>query len=187
MSSPAVVGSSPSASPRPDSPPLQQQQPQQQPLAAPSATTPLSATTTVAAGAAATPPGDQPFGAEDPEQDGLVQPPGQLTLQPKAPLPQECGPMDDSGQAAGGSQPGSPMCDVKLSGLNDSLDFGVNMMLARVFFDVLRNPAAKQLMHSRFQRKLDLMKVPDYISQLQVCYHTSYTAPWNPDPPTPGS
>lgn len=48
------------------------------------------------------------------------------------------------------------------------LEVGINALLARAFFDVLRNPAAKALMQARCQRKLSLMKVPDYITSIRV-------------------
>ncbi len=59
---------------------------------------------------------------------------------------------------------------------------GINALLARVFFDVLRNPTAKALMQARFQRKLSLMKIPDYMTSIRVvdvCMGTKPPAVYN--------
>ena len=42
------------------------------------------------------------------------------------------------------------------------------MLLARVAFDLLRSPKFKQQVVAHIQKKLDELKVPDYINALQV-------------------
>ena len=74
--------------------------------------------------------------------------------------------------ATAGSGVAVPPSPMLLGGLPSAgqwpLEVGINALLARAFFDVLRNPAAKALMQARCQRKLSLMKVPDYITSIRV-------------------
>ena len=48
------------------------------------------------------------------------------------------------------------------------IEHAVNMLLARVAFDLLRSPKFKQQVVAHIQKKLDELKVPDYINALQV-------------------
>ena len=42
------------------------------------------------------------------------------------------------------------------------------MCLARVAFDLLRSAAFKQRMHAHIQRKLDVLRIPEYIQSIEV-------------------
>lgn len=48
------------------------------------------------------------------------------------------------------------------------IEHAINMLLARVAFDLLRSPKFKQQVVAHIQKKLDELKVPDYINALQV-------------------
>jgi hypothetical protein len=48
------------------------------------------------------------------------------------------------------------------------VEAGVNLLLARVAFDLLRSAAVKEQVHAHIQRKLNLLRVPEYISSLEV-------------------
>ena len=60
-----------------------------------------------------------------------------------------------------------------------AIEHAVNMLLARVAFDLLRSPKFKLQIIAHIQKKLDELKVPDYINALQVshkhlaCHHAS--------------
>ena len=59
------------------------------------------------------------------------------------------------------------------------IEHAINMLLARVAFDLLRSPKFKQQVVAHIQKKLDELKVPDYINALQVLTllsRDSYTA-----------
>lgn len=49
-----------------------------------------------------------------------------------------------------------------------AIEHAVNMLLARVAFDLLRSPKFKLQVIAHIQKKLDELKVPDYINALQV-------------------
>ncbi|DBA92750.1 TPA: hypothetical protein ACH3X1_002948 [Trebouxia sp. C0004] len=49
-----------------------------------------------------------------------------------------------------------------------AIEHAVNMLLARVAFDLLRSPKFKLQIIAHIQKKLDELKVPDYINALQV-------------------
>lgn len=49
-----------------------------------------------------------------------------------------------------------------------AIEHAVNMLMARVAFDLLRSPRFKQYVMTYVQKKLDDLKVPDYINALQV-------------------
>ena len=49
-----------------------------------------------------------------------------------------------------------------------AIEHAINMLLARVAFDLLRSPKFKQQVMAHIQKKLDELKVPDYINALQV-------------------
>ena len=48
------------------------------------------------------------------------------------------------------------------------IEAAVNMCLARVAFDLLRSAAFKQRMHAHIQRKLDVLRIPEYIQSIEV-------------------
>lgn len=52
--------------------------------------------------------------------------------------------------------------------LTIAIEHAINMLLARVAFDLLRSPKFKQQVVAHIQKKLDELKVPDYINALQV-------------------
>ena len=60
----------------------------------------------------------------------------------------------------GGDSTGQP--------LTTAIEHAINMLLARVAFDLLRSPKFKQQVVAHIQKKLDELKVPDYINALQV-------------------
>lgn len=49
-----------------------------------------------------------------------------------------------------------------------AIEHAINMLLARVAFDLLRSPKFKQQVVAHIQKKLDELKVPDYINALKV-------------------
>ena len=49
-----------------------------------------------------------------------------------------------------------------------AIEHAINMLLARVAFDLLRSPKFKLQIIAHIQKKLDELKVPDYINALQV-------------------
>ena len=49
-----------------------------------------------------------------------------------------------------------------------AVEHAINMLLARVAFDLLRSPKFKLQVIAHIQKKLDELKVPDYINALQV-------------------
>ena len=49
-----------------------------------------------------------------------------------------------------------------------AIEHAVNMLMARVAFDLLRSPRFKQYVMAYVQKKLDDLKAPDYINALQV-------------------
>ena len=49
-----------------------------------------------------------------------------------------------------------------------AIEHAINMLLARVAFDLLRSPRFKAYVMAYVQKKLDDLKVPDYINALQV-------------------
>ena len=52
------------------------------------------------------------------------------------------------------------------------VEAAVNMLLARVGFDLLRSAAFKQRLHAHIQKKLDVLRIPEYIQSIEV--HTSF-------------
>ena len=48
------------------------------------------------------------------------------------------------------------------------IEAAVNMCLARGGFDLLRSAAFKQRMHAHIQRKLDVLRIPEYIQSIEV-------------------
>jgi len=60
-----------------------------------------------------------------------------------------------------------------------AIEHAINMLLARVAFDLMRSPKFKLQIIAHIQKKLDELKVPDYINALQVshghlaCHHAS--------------
>ena len=48
------------------------------------------------------------------------------------------------------------------------VEAAVNMLLARAGFDLLRSAAFKQRLHAHIQRKLDVLRVPEYIQSIEV-------------------
>ena len=52
--------------------------------------------------------------------------------------------------------------------LTIAIEHAINMLLARVAFDLLRSPKFKQQVVAHIQKKLDELKVPDYINALKV-------------------
>ena len=48
------------------------------------------------------------------------------------------------------------------------VEAAVNMLLARVGFDLLRGAAFKQRVHAQIQKKLDVLRVPEYIQSIEV-------------------
>lgn len=56
------------------------------------------------------------------------------------------------------------------------------MLLARAGFDLLRSAAFKQRAHAHIQKKLDVLRIPEYIQSIEVggClssrYHTVHTS-----------
>lgn len=48
------------------------------------------------------------------------------------------------------------------------VEAGVNLLLARVGFDLLRSAAVKQHLQAHIQKKLNVLRVPEYISSLEV-------------------
>ncbi len=48
------------------------------------------------------------------------------------------------------------------------MEAGVNLLLARIGFDLLRSSSVKGHLQAHIQRKLNLLRVPEYISSLEV-------------------
>ena len=48
------------------------------------------------------------------------------------------------------------------------VEAAVNMLLARAGFDLLRSAAFKQRVHGHIQRKLDVLRVPEFIQSIEV-------------------
>ena len=48
------------------------------------------------------------------------------------------------------------------------IEAAVNMCLARAGFDLLRSAAFKQRMHAHIQRKLNVLRIPEYIQSIEV-------------------
>ncbi len=42
------------------------------------------------------------------------------------------------------------------------------MLLARAGFDLLRSAAFKQRVHAQIQKKLDVLRIPEYIQSIEV-------------------
>ena len=57
-----------------------------------------------------------------------------------------------------------------------AIEHAVNMLLARVAFDLLRSPRFKAQVVAHIQKKLDELKKPDYINALQVSHHHKHHA-----------
>ena len=60
------------------------------------------------------------------------------------------------------------------------IEAAVNMCLARVAFDLLRSAAFKQRMHAHIQRKLDVLRIPEYIQSIEVATLLVASAPAPP-------
>lgn len=58
-----------------------------------------------------------------------------------------------------------------------SVEAGVNMLLARLSFDILRSPAVKVLLKSRIHRKLNELRVPGYIHGFEVRLFSCFLQP----------
>ena len=48
------------------------------------------------------------------------------------------------------------------------VEAAVNMLLVRAGFDLLRSAAFKQRVHGHIQRKLDVLRVPEFIQSIEV-------------------
>lgn len=48
------------------------------------------------------------------------------------------------------------------------VEAAVNMLLARAGFDLLRSAAFKQRVHAHIQKKLDVLRIPEYIQSIEV-------------------
>ena len=48
------------------------------------------------------------------------------------------------------------------------VEHAINALLARVGFDLLRNPVIKQKIQEKIQGKMNLLRIPDYIQSLTV-------------------
>ena len=55
-----------------------------------------------------------------------------------------------------------------------AIEHAVNMLMARIAFDLLRSPRFKQYVMAYVQKKLDDLKAPDYINALQVGSSTAH-------------
>lgn len=51
------------------------------------------------------------------------------------------------------------------------VEAAVNMLLARAGFDLLRSAAFKQRIHAQIQKKLDVLRIPEYIQGIEVGTH----------------
>ena len=48
------------------------------------------------------------------------------------------------------------------------VEAAVNMLLVRAGFDLLRSAAFKQRVHAHIQRKLDVLRIPEFIQSIEV-------------------
>lgn len=51
------------------------------------------------------------------------------------------------------------------------------MLLARAGFDLLRSAAFKQRLHAHIQKKVNVLRVPEYIQSIEVRSHTVVPIP----------
>ena len=57
------------------------------------------------------------------------------------------------------------------------IECAVNMLLARVAFDILRSPDAKKGLIAHIHKKMNELRFPDYIHGIEVnIYHSAYSA-----------
>ena len=48
------------------------------------------------------------------------------------------------------------------------VEAGLNLFMARIGFDLLRSAAVKEHLQAHIQRKLNVLRIPEYISSLEV-------------------
>ena len=60
------------------------------------------------------------------------------------------------------------------------MECAVNMLLARVAFDVLRNPEVKQKLISHIHRKVNELRFPSYIHGIEVGTKPGSILCWTP-------
>ena len=51
---------------------------------------------------------------------------------------------------------------------NLPVEHAINMLLARVGFDIMRSPAVKALLIARVHKKLNELRIPDYMHGIEV-------------------